>query len=95
MEMITGYAALFLMAIFFAVLIYMEVLLAKTFNKLYSGGKKLAFWTKVSWLRDNLDNFDEQYQDKIKRLVLLQKTLLLLALAMGVFYVLGNIASGI
>ena len=92
MEEVTGYIALFLMLIFFIGLVILEFLLSKTFNKLYSGSKKMMFWNKITWLQNNSDSFDHDDQEKAKRIVIFRKFLIFILAAMFVFYFIGNLA---
>ena len=88
METILGYVGLTLMVVFFLILVVMEVLLKKTFKKLYSGEKKLAFWSKVTWLKENMANFEED-KAAIERIVQLRMALVVTAVLMFGSYILG------
>ena len=46
METVTGYMALFLMFIIFVLLIYIELLLLRTFNRCYPGTQKTGVLVK-------------------------------------------------
>jgi len=90
-EEITGYIALFLMALFFMMLIVLEVLLKKTFNKLYMGEKKMFFFQKISWLKNNFENFEFDDQSQVKKITIVKKLMVVILVAIFFLYFIGNL----
>jgi len=84
-----GYTILVLMLVAFLIHIAVDVLLRPIFKRLYDQEKKLVFWNKIKWLKNNASSFDIKDVKRINVIVLMMRiSICTYILAMVLFFIL-------
>lgn len=79
------------MILFFLLLLVIEMLLSRSFGRLYTGSKRLWFGAKITWLKQRQQDFENEDKKRIATIILLRNASYVLALVLIGLYLLGNV----